>query len=93
MTNTNKYMFMGIAVAAAIALFASTSATMVLAQQTGNMTMGGGDIMKKLMALNVKAKALKTLIGDKSVFVVVCDPDSTGPGTNCKVFSLSPQEQ
>ena len=84
---------MGIAVAAAIALFASSSATMVLAQQTGNMTGGGGELLTKLMAANVKAKTLKTIINNKNVFVVVCDPDTKNFGTNCKVFSLSPTDQ
>ena len=93
MTNTNKHIFMGIAVAAAIALFVNSSATMVLAQQTGNMTAGGGDLIKKLISASVKAKALKTIINNKDVFVVVCDPGTTNPGTNCKVFSLSPQDQ
>lgn len=89
---TKNYMLMGIAVAAAIALFASSSASMVLAQQTGNMTVGGGDLLKKLMSASVKAKALQAVINNKDVFVVVCDPNTTTPATNCKVFTLQPEE-
>ncbi len=88
-----NYVLMGVAVVVAIALFASTTVISMASAQGANMTAGGGDIIKKLISAAVKAKALKTVINNKDVFVVVCDPDTTDPGTQCKVFNIQPTEQ
>lgn len=84
----------GIVVGMAVALMITASTLpMVLAQQSGNMTGGGGDLVKKMLSASVKAKALKAIINNKDVFVVACDPDFTDPATQCQVYTTQPVEQ
>ncbi len=83
---------MGAAVVMAIALFASTTViSMASAQQPGNMT--GGELAKKLLTAAAKAKAIKAVINNKDVYVVVCDPNTTDPGTQCKIYNIQPTEE
>lgn len=90
MTKNNT--LIGIAVATAVVLVITGSTLpMVLAQQSGNMTAGGGgDLMKKMISAGVKAKAIQAVINNKDVFVVACDPGFTDPATQCQVYTTQP---
>lgn len=84
----------GIIVGMAVALMITGSTLpMVLAQQNGNMTGGGGDLVQKMLSASLKAKSLQAVINNKDVFVVACDPGFTDPATQCQVYTTQPLEQ
>lgn len=85
----------GIIVGMAVALMITGSTLpMVLAQQNGNMTGGGGgDLVQKMLSASLKAKSLQAVINNKDVFVVACDPGFTDPATQCQVYTTQPVEQ
>ena len=90
-----------VAVTVALIITASTVPT-VLAQQAGNMTGGnagnmtgggGGDLVQKMLSAAIQAKTLNTVINNKDVYVIACDPDMTDPATQCEVYTIQPAEQ
>jgi hypothetical protein len=92
MTRNNAVIGIVVAMTVAVIITGSTI-PMVLAQQGGNMTGGGGDLVKKMLSAGVKAQALKAIINNKDVFVVACDPGFTDPATQCQVYTTQPLEQ
>ena len=64
-----------------------------LAQQAGNMTGGGGDLVQKMLSAAIQAKTLKTVINNKDVYVISCDPDMTDPAAQCEIYTIQPAEQ
>jgi uncharacterized protein YycO len=93
MTKNNVVIGTIVAVTVALIITASTVPT-VLAQQTGNMTGGGGgDLVQKMLSAAIQAKTLKTVINNKDIYVIACDPDMTDPATQCEVYTIQPAEQ
>lgn len=101
MTKNNVVIGTIVAVTVALIITASTVPT-VLAQQAGNMTGGnagnmtgggGGDLVQKMLSAAIQAKTLKTVINNKDVYVIACDPDMTDPATQCEVYTIQPAEQ
>ena len=101
MTKNNLVIGTIVAVTVALIITASTVPT-VLAQQAGNMTGGnagnmtgggGGDLVQKMLSAAIQAKTLKTVINNKDVYVIACDPDMTDPATQCEVYTIQPAEQ
>jgi outer membrane lipoprotein SlyB len=101
MTKNNVVIGTIVAVTVALIITASTIPT-VLAQQAGNMTGGnagnmtgggGGDLVQKMLSAAIQAKTLKTVINNKDVYVIACDPDMTDPATQCEVYTIQPAEQ
>ena len=91
MTRNNAVVGIVVAMTVAIIITGSTI-PMVLAQQNGNMTGGGGDLLKKLLSAGIKAKALNAVINNKDIFVVACDPGFTDPATQCDVYTTQPAQ-
>jgi hypothetical protein len=91
MTKNNLVIGTIVAVTVALIITASTVPT-VLAQQAGNMT-GGGDLVQKMLSAAIQAKTLKTVINNKDIYVIACDPDMTDPATQCEVYTIQPAEQ
>jgi uncharacterized protein YycO len=93
MTKNNVVIGTIVAVTVALIITASTVPT-VLAQQAGNMTGGGGgDLVQKMLSAAIQAKTLKTVINNKDIYVIACDPDMTDPATQCEVYTIQPAEQ
>jgi hypothetical protein len=101
MTKNNVVIGTIVAVTVALIITASTVPT-VLAQQAGNMTGGnagnmtgggGGDLVQKMLSAAIQAKTLKTVINNKDVYVIACDPDMTDQATQCEVYTIQPAEQ
>jgi hypothetical protein len=92
MTRNNTVIGIVVAMTVAIIITGSTI-PMVLAQQNGNMTGGGSDLLKKLLSAGIKAKTIQAVINNKDVFVVACDPGFTDPATQCDVYTTQPVEQ
>ena len=92
MTKNNVVIGTIVAVTVALIITAST-VPMVLAQQAGNMTGGGGDLVQKMLSAAIQAKTLKTVINNKDIYVIACDPDMTDPATQCEVYTIQPAEQ
>ena len=76
----------GIVVAMAVGVVI-TGSTLTAVSAQGNMTAGGGDIVKQLKAASAKAQ----LINNKKVFIVACDPSMTDPNTQCVVNNVEIQ--
>jgi hypothetical protein len=97
MTKNNVVIGTIVAVTVALIITASTVPTTVptvLAQQAGNMTGGGGsDLVQKMLSAAIQAKTLKTVINNKDIYVIACDPDMTDPATQCEVYTIQPAEQ
>jgi hypothetical protein len=91
MTRNNAVIGIVVAMTVAIIITGSTI-PMVLAQQNGNMTGGGGDLLKKMLSAGIKAKALNAVINNKDIFVVACDPGFTDPATQCDVYTTQPSQ-
>jgi hypothetical protein len=91
MTRNNAVIGIVVAITVAIIITGSTI-PMVLAQQNGNMTGGGGDLLKKMLSAGIKAKALNAVINNKDIFVVACDPGFTDPATQCDVYTTQPAQ-
>lgn len=91
MTRNNAVVGIVVAMTVAIIITGSTI-PMVLAQQNGNMTGGGGDLLKKLLSAGIKAKAINAVINNKDIFVVACDPGFTDPATQCDVYTTQPAQ-
>jgi hypothetical protein len=89
----NNSGLIGIVVAAAVAFLVTGSVIPMVLAQGGNVTAGGGDLLKKLGEASVKAKALKAVINNKDIFVVACDPGFTDPATQCQVYTTQPAGQ
>lgn len=89
----NKSALIGIVVAAAIVSLVAGSILPAVLAQGANMTAGGGDLLKKLGAASVKAKALQAVINNKDIFVVACDPGFTDPSTQCDVYTTQKSGQ
>jgi hypothetical protein len=89
----NKSGLIGIVVAAAVVSLVAGSVIPAVLAQGGNMTAGGGDLLKKLGAASVKAKALQAVINNKDIFVVACDPGFTDPSTQCDVYTTQKSGQ
>jgi hypothetical protein len=95
MTKNNLVIGTIVAVTVTLIITASTVPT-VLAQQAGNMTgggAGGGDLVQKMLSAAIQAKTLKTVINNKDIYVIACDPDMTDPATQCEVYTIQPAEQ
>ena len=95
MTKNNVVIGTIVAVTVTLIITASTVPT-VLAQQAGNMTGGGGgggDLVQKMLSAAIQAKTLKTVINNKDIYVIACDPDMTDPATQCEVYTIQPAEQ
>jgi uncharacterized membrane protein len=102
MTKNNVVIGTIVAVTVALIITASTVPT-VSAQQAGNMTGGnagnmtggggGGDLVQKMLSAAIQAKTLKTVINNKDIYVIACDPDMTDPATQCEVYTIQPAEQ
>ena len=95
MTKNNVVIGTIVAVTVALIITASTVPT-VLAQQAGNMTgggAGGDDLVQKMLSAAIQAKTLKTVINNKDIYVIACDPDMTDPATQCEVYTIQPAEQ
>ena len=91
MTRNNAVIGIVVAMTVAIIITGSTI-PMVLAQQNGNMTGGGGDLLKKLLSAGIKAKAINAVINNKDIFVIACDPGFTDPATQCDVYTTQPAQ-
>lgn len=91
MTRNNAVVGIVVAMTVAIIITGSTI-PMVLAQQNGNMTGGGGDLLKKLLSAGIKAKAINAVINNKDIFVIACDPGFTDPATQCDVYTTQPAQ-
>ena len=89
MTRNNTVVGIIVAMTVAIIITGSTI-PMVLAQQNGNMTGGGGDLVKKMLSAGIKAKAINAVINNKDIFVIACDPGFTDPATPCDVYTTQP---
>ena len=91
MTRNNAVVGIVVAMTVAIIITGSTI-PMVLAQQNGNMTGGGGDLVKKMLSAGIKAKAINAVINNKDIFVIACDPGFTDPATQCDVYTTQPAQ-
>jgi hypothetical protein len=91
MTKNNAVIGIVVAMTVAVIITGSTL-PMVLAQQNGNMTGGGGDLVQKMLSAGIKAKAAQAVINNKDVFVVACDPGFTDPATQCQVYTTQPAQ-
>jgi hypothetical protein len=91
MTRNNTVVGIIVAMTVAIIITGSTI-PMVLAQQNGNMTGGGGDLVKKMLSAGIKAKAINAVINNKDIFVIACDPGFTDPATQCDVYTTQPAQ-
>jgi hypothetical protein len=76
----------GIVVAMAVGVVI-TGSTLTAVSAQGNMTAGGGDIVKQLKAASAKAQ----LINNKKIFLIACDPSMTDPNTQCVVHDIQVQ--
>ena len=91
MTRNNAVVGIVVAMTVAIIITGSTI-PMVLAQQNGNMTGGGDDLLKKMLSAGIKAKAINAVINNKDIFVIACDPGFTDPATQCDVYTTQPAQ-
>ena len=78
-----KNIVIGIVVAMALGVVI-TGSTVTAVSAQGNMTAGGGDIVKQLKSAAVTAK----LIDNKKMFIIACLPAMTDPDTQCTVANL-----